>query len=210
MVTNHFFSSFLLHSLHLPHLFIFFITPLSFLSTKTSLPSFFSSHFLTVSFPLFLSSSPPMAPKAKKSFYVLSSNAFHLTRYSGATRLVGPSPLTYRPKNHIPMGECVGFSFFLSHFQVSLWSLVLMCFFNYVIAWVLLWNRYRWKPDVLGRVGTCLGLILDDASLKMSKNCFCLLLACVGSGLHMLLVFMCTQLYSCVRKYVLEVLCTWK
>ena len=41
-------SFLLLHSLHLLHLFIFFTTPLSFLSTKTSLPSFFSSHLLTL------------------------------------------------------------------------------------------------------------------------------------------------------------------
>ena len=53
--------SFLLHSLHLPHIFIFFTTPLSFLSTKTSISSFFSSQFLilplspTSSFPYFLS-----------------------------------------------------------------------------------------------------------------------------------------------------------
>ena len=40
-----------LHSLHLPHLFIFFITPLSFLTTNSFLLSFFSSHLLTLSFP---------------------------------------------------------------------------------------------------------------------------------------------------------------
>ena len=207
MVTNHFFSSssfsLSLSPLHILH-------NSSLFSLYKNLPPLFL--FLTLSNCLISSLSLILSSNGTQGQEILlcPSNAFDLTRYSGATRLVGPSPLTYRPKNHIPMGECVGFSFFLSHFQVSLWSLVLMCFFNYVIAWVLLWNRYRWKPDVLGRVGTCLGLILDDASLKMSKNCFCLLLACVGSGLHMLLVFMCTQLYSCVRKYVLEVLCTWK
>jgi len=113
-------SFLLLHSLHLLHLFIFFTTPLSFLSTKASLPSFFSSHLLilsfsqTLSFSLFLSSSPSIAPKAKKSSYVLSSYAFHLIHWSGATRLVGPPPLTYQPENHIPMGESVSFSFFFS------------------------------------------------------------------------------------------------
>ena len=72
----------------------------------------------TLSFSLLLSSSSSMAHKAKKSSYVLSSNAFHLTRWSGATRLMGPPPLTYQPENHIPMGKSVSFSFF-SHFQVT-------------------------------------------------------------------------------------------
>ena len=128
MVTNRFLSSFLLHSLHLPYLFTFFATPLSFLSTKTSLHPFFSSlldslilsNFLSFSLSPFLSSSSPMVPKAKKSSYVLSVDAFHLTRWSGATRLVEPPPLTYRPENHILMGESVSFSFFFSHFQVPL------------------------------------------------------------------------------------------
>ena len=39
-------------------------------------------------------------------------------------------------------------------------------------AWVLLWGGFRWKPDILGGVGTCLGLILDDVCLKMTNNCF--------------------------------------
>ena len=125
MVPSHFFSSLLLHSLHLPHLFIFLITPLSFFSTKTYFPSLFSSlpdsliflNSLFFSFSPFLSSSSPMAPKAKKSSYVLSVDAFHLTHWSGATRLVGPLPLTYWPENHIPMGESASYSFF-PHFQV--------------------------------------------------------------------------------------------
>ena len=50
-----------------------------------------------------------MAPKAKKTSYVLSSNAFHIIRWSEATRLVGPPPLTYWPKNHIPIRESVSF-----------------------------------------------------------------------------------------------------
>ena len=114
-----FFFLFLLHSLYLPHLFTFLITFLSFfLSTKTSL----SSHFLTLPFsqtllfPHFLSSSSLMAPKAKKTSYVLSSNAFHLTYWNGAKRLMGPSLLTYRLENQIPMAEFVSFQTF-SHFH---------------------------------------------------------------------------------------------
>ena len=127
MVTNHFFSSFLLHSLHLPHLF--------------SLHPLILSNSSIFSFSLFLSSSSPMAPKAKKSFYVLFADAFHLTRWIGTTRLVGPPPLTYRLENHIPMGEFVSFSFFFSHFQVPLWSLVWMCFWlskclGFAVGWV--------------------------------------------------------------------------
>ena len=117
-----------LHSLHPPHLFTFFITPLSYLSTKTTLPSFFSSLLdslillnpLIFSFSLILSSFSPMAPKAKKSSYILSFDAFHLTPWSGAMRLVGLPPLTYQPENHIPIGESVSFFIFFSHFQVSL------------------------------------------------------------------------------------------
>ena len=37
-----------------------------------------------------------------------------------------------------------------------------------------MWDGFRWKPDALLGVGTCLGLILDETSLKMSKNCFCI------------------------------------
>ena len=71
-----------------------------------------------------------MAPKASKSFYVLSFDAFHLTRWEGGggMRLMGPPPLTYRLENHIPMAESVSFQTFLI-FQVSLLSSILMCFF---------------------------------------------------------------------------------
>ena len=123
-----------------------------------------------------------MAPKAKKSSYVLFVDAFHLTRWIGATRLVGLPPLTYWLENDIPMGEFVSFSFFFLTFKF-LSNLWFECVFGYLNAWVLLWDGLRWKPDVLGGVGTCLGWILDDASLKMSKNYFCLC-SCVGSGLR--------------------------
>ena len=129
MVANHFFFL-LLHSLHLAHPFTFFITPLSFLFTKSSLSPFFSLHLLassfsqTLSFPHFLfpSSSPPMVAKANKSSLVLDNDAFRLTHWRGATRLVGPPPLIYRPENHIPASESISFSFFLIFkFTSNLW-----------------------------------------------------------------------------------------
>ena len=200
MVTNHFFSSFLLHSLHVPHLF--------------SLHPLILSNSSIFSFSLFLSSSSPMAPKAKKSSYVLFANAFHLTCWSRATRFVGPPPLTYRPKNHIPLGESVSFSFFFLIFKF-LSDLWFECVFGYLNAWVLLWDGFRWKLDVLGGVGTCLGWILDDASLKMLKNYFCLC-SCVrrlelayATCIHVYAaLFLRTQVCSWESTYVGMNLCT--
>ena len=60
-----------------------------------------------------------MAPNAKKTSYILSSDAFLLTHWSGAMRLTKSPSLTHRPENHIPIAESVSFSKF-SHFQVSL------------------------------------------------------------------------------------------
>ena len=142
-----------------------------------------------------------MAPKAKKSSYILSSNAFHLTCWSEATRLVGPPPLTYRPENHIPICEFVSFfNFFLIFKFLS--DLRSKCVFGYVNAWVLLWDGFRWKPDTLGGVGTCLGLILDDASLKMSKNYFCLCSCVCRLGLVHVALFFRTQVCSWGSTYV--------
>ena len=122
-------------------------------------------------------------------------------------RLVGPPPLTYWPENHIPMGEFVSF-FIFSHFQVSL-DFWFKCVFGYLNAWVLLWDEFRWKPNTLGGVGTCLGLILDDASLKMSKNCFCQCSYVCGLGpmyaacIHAYAaLFLCTQVCSWGSMYV--------
>ena len=56
----------------------------------------------------------------------------------------------------------------------SLSDLSFQCVFGHVNDWVLLLDGFRWNPDILGGVGICLWLILDDTSLKMSKNCFCL------------------------------------
>ena len=142
---------FLLHSLHLPHLLTFFITlqlPFFFLYKNFHLLSFphiiwFSSSFKAPSFSHSLSrlsSSPQMAPKAKKTSYVLFSDTFFLIHWSGAVRLMKPPSLTYRPENHIPIAEFVSFSNF-SHFQVSLWFFVLIFFLpckclSFVVGWV--------------------------------------------------------------------------
>ena len=48
--------------------------------------------------------SPLMAPKSKKSSYVLSSEAFTLTRWSRAVRLNDSPPLTYMPRDHTSKG----------------------------------------------------------------------------------------------------------
>lgn len=112
MVTNHFFS-FLLISLHLPHLFTFSLTH--------QLPSFFYK-FLFIFFHLFtfslilphnlilfshtltqncLSLSNSMAPNSKKSSYVISNGVFNLTRWNGVVRLNDPLSLTHRPSDHL-------------------------------------------------------------------------------------------------------------
>ena len=84
--------------------------------------------------------------------------------------------------------------FFIFYFDV---------FFGHVNAWVLLWDGFRWKRDTLGGVGTCLGLILDDICLKMSKDTF--YLCFYVRGLKLVYVawsylyatqFLCTQVCS--------------
>ena len=59
-----------------------------------------------------------MTPKAKKTPYVLSFDAFLLAHWNGAVRLMEPPSLAYQLENHIPMVESVSFSN-ISHFQVS-------------------------------------------------------------------------------------------
>ena len=76
-VTN---ISFFLHSLHLPYLFIFSIT--LFFSLYKNLPLLFLFFTLSDSLILLFSklfSFSPMVPRAKKSSYILSFDAFHLT-----------------------------------------------------------------------------------------------------------------------------------
>ena len=70
------------------------------------------------------------------------------------------------------MGEFVSFLIFFLLISKFLFDLQFLCVFGHVNAWVLLWD---W-------VGICLGLILDDASLKMLKNYFCLCSCMCGLG----------------------------
>ena len=128
-----------------------------------------------------------MAPKAKKSSHILLA--------------IGPPPLTYWPENHILAGESISFSFFffIFKFPFDCW---LKCVFCYVNAWVLLWDGFRWKPDVLGGLEICLGLILDDASLKMLKNCFCLCSCMCGLGTIYVALFLHMQVCSWGSAYM--------
>ena len=136
--------SFLFPSLHLPHIFIFSLTLQLLLSLYRSFYPFslpftiwlllfhILSFFLKLSPSLsFLISS--MAPKSKKTSYMLSSDAFNLTAWSGVVRLMEPLPI-YRLEDHLSANarnRLVSFSFFFSHFQVSLWSSILIFFLDF-------------------------------------------------------------------------------
>ena len=135
-----------------------------------------------------------MAAKAKKSSYILSFDVFYLTRWSGAMKLMGPLPLTYQPKNHIPMAESINFQFFL--------------IFKFLFD-LPFWCVFRWKPNTLGGVETCLEMILGDMCWKMLKDSSCLCF-CVR-GLEPVYVawtyayaalFLRTQVYSWGSAYV--------
>ena len=109
-----FFFSFSLSSLissHSPTLF-----------TKTFcfslIPSLSDSHLLLQSQLLSQTLSfPSMAPK--KSSYILSIDAFHLTCWNGVVRLTTAPPLTCRSQQHLLEGARVGSISFLnfSHFS---------------------------------------------------------------------------------------------
>jgi len=120
---------FLLISLHLSHFFTFSLTlqlP-SFLSTNTLCPSLSFPHNLIFSFQILssktlslLNSLISMAPKSKKSSYVISSNVFNLTCWNRAMRLNESPLLTHWPHNDLSESartELVSFSN-LSHFLV--------------------------------------------------------------------------------------------
>jgi len=90
-------------------IFCLFLTPSQF-DSLLLLQSQFLSQTL---------SSPSMAPKSKKSSYVLSTDAFHLTHWNGAVRLTTTFSLTYRLQQHLSEGarvRSVSFSNF-SHFS---------------------------------------------------------------------------------------------
>ena len=120
------------HSLHLPPLFIFLLT----LSTKTSclslIPSQSDPH-------------PLMAPKSKKSSYILSTDAFHPTHQNGVVRLTTAPPLTYRSQQHLSKGARARLVSFIIFFPFSSFScnLLFLSIFRLVNAWALLWDKFR-------------------------------------------------------------------
>ena len=189
-----------LHILHNSSLFSLYKNLSSFFS---SLPdSLILSNSLIFPFLPFFSSSSQMAPKAKKSSYILSADAFHFTRWNGATRLVGPLPLTYWPENHIPIGESISFSFFFLFSSSSLIFGLNVFYLSKCLGFVV--DGFRWKPDALGRVGTCLGCIFDNAFLKMLKNCFCLC-SCVR-GLRPVYI---AYIHAYAALFLLTHVCSW-
>ena len=127
IVTNRFFLLFILFisliSSHSPHLSNFHLFSLQ---NPASLPFFPTIWFLSLkSRHLKLSLSPSsfifsMAPKSKKTSYVLSSDAFNLIHWNGVVRLNESLPMTYRPQDHLLEGARTGsvsFSKF-SHFPL--------------------------------------------------------------------------------------------
>ena len=74
--------------------------------------------------------------------------------------------LTKEPHSH--GWTCKFFFFFFFLIFKLLFDLWFECVFGYLNAWVLLYDGFRGKPNVLGGIETCLRWILDDASLKMS------------------------------------------
>ena len=125
--------------------------------------------------------------KTKKTSYVLFCDAFNLTRRNRVVRLNESPPLTYRSQDHLLANARAGLVRF-SNFLIFefCFDLLFQYVFGYVNAWVLLWDGFRWKPDTLGGVGTCLGWVLIKICLKMSKN-------------TSLFGLMCTQVLACVR-----------
>ena len=144
-----------------------------------------------------------MAPKAKKSFYVLSFDAFHLTRWEGGggNEIDGASTINIPARESHPYGWICKFSNF-SHFSSFSFIFHFNVFFCHVNAWVLLWDRSRWKASTLGEVGTCLGLILDDVCLKTSKKCSCLCFYVRGLGPAYAALFLHTHVCSWDSTYV--------
>ena len=95
------------------YLFLFFFIFSLTLSTKnfclSLIPSQSDPHLLLQS-PILSQtlSSPSIAPKSKKSSYILSTNAFHLTHWNRVVRLTKASPLTYRSQQHLFKGVRAG------------------------------------------------------------------------------------------------------
>ena len=86
-----------------------------------------------------------MAPKSKKTSYVLFSDNSNLTRWNRVVRLNESPPLTYRPQDHLSEGartRSVSFSKF-SHFLIFLWSFVLICFWTCICLGFVVVNASR-------------------------------------------------------------------
>ena len=95
-----------LSSLHILYLFnfssFFFCTKASTLSL--SFPSQIYSNLLQSQLLSQTLSSPTMAPKSRKSSYVLSTDIIHLTHWNGVVRLTAAPTLSYRSQQHILEG----------------------------------------------------------------------------------------------------------
>jgi len=63
-----------------------------------------------------------MAPKTKKTSYMIFGKVFNLTRWDGAIRPIESPPLIFRPQNHLSEGAWMGLVSFIkfSYFHVLL------------------------------------------------------------------------------------------
>ena len=140
------FHSFLLISLHLPHLFTFSPTlQLPLFSYKTFCLLLISSS-LTIWTSLSFSNSFILSHSTQAES---QENLLHDFRRSLQPYMLGWShiltespPLIYKPQDHLFEGARIGLESFLkfSHFQVLLWSSILIYFWTYkcldfVIGW---------------------------------------------------------------------------
>ena len=134
-----------------------------------------------------------MAPKAKKTSYVLSFDAFHLTRWSGAMRLMGVSTTNIPAWESYSHGWICKFSNF-SHFQVSILYFVLMWFWpckwlGFAMGWVKMktWHIRRGRNMSKIDFGWCILENVEELLLSMflcawARACVCNLHSCVRSS----------------------------
>ena len=188
-------------SLHILHNSSFF------LFTKTSLSSLFlslsDSHFLKL---LHLLQWHPRPRSPSTSFLLMHSTS--PVGKGGGEEIDGASTINIPARESHPYGWICNFSNF-SHFSSFSFIFHFNVFFCHVNAWVLLWDRSRWKASTLGEVGTCLGLILDDVCLKTSKKCSCLCFYVRGLGPAYAALFLHTHVCSWDSTYVGVGLRTW-
>ena len=150
----HFFSNgyqpflFLLNSLHLPHLFTFSITLFfSFFSLQKPPSPLFSSHFLTLSnslilsfslYSLFISSNGTQGQEDLLHPFLWCIPPHPL---EWGNEVNGASTINMLARESHSYGWICKFSIFFFHFQVSLWSFILMCFWpckclGFAMGWV--------------------------------------------------------------------------